>query len=63
MITNDVQYRYTRKQLAGLESLIVSAKRCDAGDDGFRDLQMAGLVSQADDLREELSEYRTRRQG
>lgn len=63
MITNDRQYQQTRKKLAGLEDLIDSTKAGDAGEDGFRDLQIAGLETQATDLRDELAEYESLRDG
>ena len=45
MITNERQYEQTRKQLTMLESLLASTQAGEAGDDGFRDLQAAGLAS------------------
>ena len=63
MITNERQYQHTGKKLADLESLIAATERGEAGDDGFRDLQIAGLKSQATDLREELAEYDMLRDG
>lgn len=63
MITNERQYQQTRKKLAELDELIVATESGDAGDDEFRDVQLAGLRSQADDLREEIDEYETLRDG
>ncbi len=63
MITNERQRQHTSKKLADLEALIEATQRGDAGDDGFRDLQIAGLESQATDLREELAEYEQLRDG
>lgn len=63
MITNERQYTQTRKKLGELEALIVATESGEAGDDGFRDLQLSGLQSQADDLRDELAEYETLRDG
>lgn len=63
MITNERQYQQTRKKLTDLEAMIASTKAGDAGDDGFRDLQIAGLESQATDLRDELAEYEKLRDG
>lgn len=63
MITNERQYEQTRKQLAMLESLLAATQAGDAGDDGFRDVQAAGLASQIQDLREELTEYQQLRDG
>lgn len=63
MITNERQYEQTRKQLAGLESLLGSTQAGMAGDDGFRDVQAAGLASQIQDLRDELEEYERLRDG
>lgn len=57
MITNDRQFQQTRKKLRDLEALITATKVGDAGDNGFRDLQIAGLKSQAADLGDEISEY------
>ena len=63
MITNERQYEQTRKQLAGLEALLASTQAGEAGDDGFRDVQAAGLASQIEDLRGELQEYEDLRGG
>ena len=63
MITNERQYLHTIKKLADLESLTAATRRGDAGDDGFRDLQIAGLESQIADLRDELAEYEKLRDG
>lgn len=63
MITNERQRQHTRTKLADLEALIEATRRGDAGDDGFRDLQVAGLESQATDLRDELAEYEKLRDG
>lgn len=45
------------QKLAGLERLIAATSEGRAGDDGYRDIQLAGLRSQAEDLREELAEF------
>jgi HTH-type transcriptional regulator / antitoxin HigA len=63
MITNERQYEQTRKQLSTLESLLASTQSGTAGDDGFRDIQAAGLASQIQDLREEVAEYEQLRDG
>lgn len=63
MITNERQYEQTRKQLTMLESLLASTQAGEAGDDGFRDVQAAGLASQIQDLRDELTEYEQLRDG
>jgi HTH-type transcriptional regulator/antitoxin HigA len=63
MITNERQYEQTRKQLTMLESLLASTQAGEAGDDGFRDLQAAGLASQIQDLRDELTDYEQLRDG
>lgn len=59
MTTNEHRHHPTRKKLAELDELITAAEAGDAGDDEFRDVQLAGLRSQADDLRQELTEYET----
>lgn len=63
MITNERPRQHTSKKLADLEALIEATHRGDAGNDGFRDLQIAGLESQAADLRDELAEYEKLRDG
>lgn len=63
MITNERQYQHTSKKLADLEALIEATEKGDAGDAGFRDLQIAGLESQAADMRDELAEYEKLRDG
>lgn len=63
MITNDRQYQQTRKKLRDLEALIAATEAGGAGDEGFRDLQIAGLESQATDLGDEITEYETLRDG
>lgn len=63
MITNERQHEQTRKQLAMLESLLASTEAGTAGSDGFRDVQAAGLASQIQDLRDELTEYEQLRAG
>ncbi len=63
MITNERQYQQTRRKISDLEALATATEAGDAGDEGFRDLQIAGLRSQADDLREEIAEYETLRSG
>jgi HTH-type transcriptional regulator / antitoxin HigA len=57
MIANDRQYQQTRKKASELEQLLESLRAGTAGDDGFRDLQIAGVESQLSDLVEELDEY------
>lgn len=63
MITNERQYEQTRKQLTMLESLLADTQAGTAGNDGFRDVQAAGLESQIQDLRDELTEYEQLRAG
>jgi HTH-type transcriptional regulator/antitoxin HigA len=63
MITNERQYEQTRKQLDRLAALLASTEGGDAGDDGFRDVQAAALVSQMQDLRDEIQEYEQLRDG
>lgn len=63
MITNERQYEQTRKQLAMLESLLAGTQAGTAGNDGFGDMQAAGLASQIQDLRDELTEYEQLRAG
>lgn len=63
MIANERQYQQTRKMLGELEHLLASTSAGTAGDDGFRDLQAAGLRSQVEDLRDELDEYEQLRDG
>ena len=63
MITNERQFEQTRKQLELLEALLVSTATGAAGDEGFRDLQAAGLTAQIGDLRTELDEYTQLRDG
>lgn len=63
MITNERQYEQTRKQLDRLASLLASTEAGEAGDDGFRDVQAAGLTSQIQDLRDEILEYERLRDG
>jgi hypothetical protein len=57
MIANDRQYQQTRKKASELEQLLASLHAGTAGDEGFRDLQIAGVDSQLSDLVEELEEY------
>ena len=45
------------QKLAGLERLIAATSEGRAGDDGYRDIQLAGLRSQAEDLRQELADF------
>lgn len=61
MITNERQYEQTRKQLERLATLLASTEAGEAGDEGFRDVQAAGLAIQ--DLRDELHEYEQLREG
>ena len=63
MITNDRQYTQTRKKLSDLEALIVANEAGQAGDDGFRDVQIAALRSQSSDMHEEIEEYEALRDG
>lgn len=63
MISNERQYTNTHRKLADLETLLAATVAGEAGDDGFRDVQIAALESQADDLREELAEYEVLRDG
>jgi hypothetical protein len=57
MIANDRQHQQTRKKASELEQLLESLHARTAGDDGFRDLQIAGVESWLSDLDEELDEY------
>jgi hypothetical protein len=59
MITNEHRHQQTRTKFAELNELITAVEAGDAGDDEFRDVQLAGLRSQADDLRREITEYET----
>lgn len=63
MISNERQYQQTRRQLEDLERLLASTEAGAAGDDGFRDLQAAGMSSQIEDLRDEIAEYESLRDG
>lgn len=63
MITNERQFQQSGKKLSDLEALIASTEAGEAGDEDFRDVQLAGLRSQADDLREEITEYVALRDG
>jgi len=63
MIANERQYQQTRKRLAELVQLLAGIEAGTAGDEGFRDLQAAGVAGQAEDLRAELSEYEELRRG
>ncbi len=63
MIANERQYHVTRKKLGELQSLRDSAVNDTDDPDGFRDLQIAGIESQMDDLREEVAEYDQLRAG
>jgi HTH-type transcriptional regulator / antitoxin HigA len=63
MIANDRQHQQTRKKATELEELLASVHAGTAGDEGFRDLQAAGISSQLDDLRAELAEYDDLRSG
>lgn len=63
MIGNERQYEQTRKKLEDLERLLASTEAGAAGDDGFRDLQAAGLSGQIGELRDELGEYERLRDG
>lgn len=63
MIANERQYQQTRKKLIELERLLGSTEAGTAGDEGFRDLQEAGLLSQIEDLRVEIEEYEQLRAG
>jgi HTH-type transcriptional regulator/antitoxin HigA len=63
MITNERQYEQTRKQLTMLKPPLAGTLAGTAGNDGFRDVQAAGLESQIQDLRDELTEYEQLRAG
>lgn len=63
MIANEHQYHVTRKKLRDLESLRDSALADPEDPDGFRDLQIAAIESQMEDLRDEVAEYRQLREG
>lgn len=63
MITNERQYQQTRRKLTDLEALIAATEAGKAGDEGFRDVQVAALESQATDLRDEIAEYEALRDG
>lgn len=60
MIANAVQLGKTRRMLADLEALIAATESGEAGDEGFRDLQEAGLRCQAEVLRREIDQYLSR---
>lgn len=60
MVTDEHEYRQARTTLGELCELIAAAEAGDAGDDGFRDVQLAGMRSHADDLRQEIANYETR---
>jgi DNA-binding XRE family transcriptional regulator len=51
------------QRVGELEHLLESTNAGTAGDDGFRDLQVAAIGSQLEDLRDELSEYERLRAG
>lgn len=61
MITTDQEYSRSREKLASLAGLIASTETRRAGDQGFRDRQLAGLRGFAGDLRVEFADYETRR--
>lgn len=63
MIANDRQYQQTRKKITDLEALIVATESGEAGDEDFRDVQLAALRSQTTDLHEEIEEYEALRDG
>lgn len=65
MITNEVQYRSTKGHLDQFDEAIANleANRRDAEDQKLHDLQLTGIRSQAEDLREELAEYERLRSG
>lgn len=46
----------TKEKLRGLERLLASRVDDENDPDGFRDLQIEGIQSVIDDLREEISE-------
>lgn len=57
MITNEREGQHGSKKRADLEVLIEVTHRGDVSDDGFRDLPIDRLESQATDRREELVEF------
>ncbi len=59
VITTDQEYDQSREKLASLVGSIASTEAGAAGDDEFRDLQLSGLRSFADDLRTEIADYET----
>jgi DNA-binding transcriptional regulator YiaG len=67
VITNDRQYRITRRETGKFEEAIraLSEREVDReSDDGlFRDLQIAAMRSQLEDLRTEIDEYEAIRSG
>lgn len=63
MIVNERQCKHTQKKLTELVALVAATERNEAGDEGFRDIQIAGLQSQILDLSAELKEYEALRDG
>lgn len=63
MIANERQYQVTRKKLGELVFLRDSARNETDDPDGFRELQIAAIESQMQDLQEELDEYEQLRSG
>jgi len=56
MITNEVQYRLTKRHLRSFEETLADL-RADSEPDEMKQLQIAAAASQADDLRVELRDY------
>lgn len=65
MITNEVQYRSTKTHLARFDEAIANLEATSptGRDRKLRDVQLAALRSQAEDLRAELHEYDELRSG
>lgn len=65
MITNEVQYRSTKAHLATFEEAIANLEATDvaAANRKLQEIQLAGLRSQARDLRDEIAEYERLRSG
>lgn len=60
MITSGHQQQQAHEKLVFLEALIIGTETGAAGDDDFRDIQLAGLRSLAGDLRAEIADYERR---
>ncbi|MHB8319160.1 MAG: hypothetical protein ACYDEP_08035 [Acidimicrobiales bacterium] len=66
MITNEVQYRATKRHLAQFEEAVASLEAPEtitAADERQLQMELAALRSQAVDLRAETDEYRLLRSG